>query len=338
MSLNLPPELKTVFDGIYGRLSNLERRRLPDFASLSTRPVPDVSQHGIFGDASDGVIDFDGTTTRLGLVPSSGIYTMTRDLYLADLSKVSGTAQLRDAGYRIFCAGEFTIEAGAKVQCNGLAPVGNLAGVAGPGGLFGGGTNGGAGGSFSNAPGGVAANPASQSLGGTGGSCGTPNNGATQPTGAASPPTAIQGGFPRNMLQGVQMTTVGSSNTYQGGTGGRAGGGSTGAGAAGSGGGAGGGGGGNVCIIALILTNLGAIEAKGGAGANATNTLGGGTTGAGGGGGGGGGGVVVVCGEGSTTGTVVVTGGALGLGIMGTGAAGSNGTAGSDGHSFLLLV
>ena len=42
-----------------------------------------------FGDGADGTVVFDGTSTVLGLVPSSGKYTLTRDI-----STARGRAQI----------------------------------------------------------------------------------------------------------------------------------------------------------------------------------------------------------------------------------------------------
>jgi len=36
---------------------------------------------GMFGDGSDGTVTFDGTSTVLGLVPSSSTYTLNRSIF-----------------------------------------------------------------------------------------------------------------------------------------------------------------------------------------------------------------------------------------------------------------
>jgi hypothetical protein len=45
---------------------------------------------GIYGDGADGYPVFDGTTTVLGLAPSSSIYTLTRDLQCAGITVNTG--------------------------------------------------------------------------------------------------------------------------------------------------------------------------------------------------------------------------------------------------------
>jgi len=41
---------------------------------------------GMFGDGSDGAVTFDGTTTVLGLVPSSMIYTLNRSIFCGTIT------------------------------------------------------------------------------------------------------------------------------------------------------------------------------------------------------------------------------------------------------------
>jgi hypothetical protein len=274
---------------------------------------------GACGDGSDGVQNFDGTTVILGLTPSSSVYTLTRDIYLAGGSQLSGTAQIKTGGFRVFCSGLLTIGATAVIQWNGNNGSSNTGGAAQTNGTLGGGRGAGAG--VVGAGAGTGGGAVGQSLGGTGGAGGAASGGGTgggTASGAATPPTAAQG-LPRNAVAAMYGTAAGTAVMDVGGTGG-AGGTST----TSSTSGGGGGGGGVVGVYALRLVNLGSITSTGGTGGNASGA----GTGAGGGGGGGGGCVIVVCGPGSTVGTRTAAGGTGGS-LQGAGAAGANGSAGN---------
>lgn len=71
----------------------------------------------IFGDGSDGAVEFDGTTVILGLTPSSSIYTLTRDIYLSGGSSIASGVTIKTAGFRIFCTGALTVD--GTIQNNG---------------------------------------------------------------------------------------------------------------------------------------------------------------------------------------------------------------------------
>lgn len=280
-----------------------------------------------FGDGSDGPQTFDGTTTILGLVPSSSVYTLTRDIYLSGTSAMTGSAVIITAGFRIYCTGSFTIGASAIIRNNGAAASVGTGGAGGAANALGGGSAGGAGGGFGAT--GTKGTAQSNSLGGTGGVGGLNTGGGTgggTVGGVASAPVAAAGGFPRNAWQGFGMQTNAAGNAvYNGGVGGTSG--SSGGSPAATG--AGGGGGGLVFIASVTFVNNGAVQATGGVGSAASGASGN----AGGGGGGGGGGVVIIASTGATIGTVTVTGGTGGAG-KGTGAAGATGAAG---NSFTLL-
>src|SRR5437870_292192 len=62
---------------------------------------------GMFGDGSDGAVTFDGSSTVLGLVPSSSTYTLNRSIFCSAIT-VNGGVTIRTAGYRIFCTGTLT--------------------------------------------------------------------------------------------------------------------------------------------------------------------------------------------------------------------------------------
>lgn len=58
---------------------------------------PDI----VYGNGYDGDATLDGTTTVLGMVPSSSVYSMTSDLYFNDLT-INASVRLAPNGYRIF--------------------------------------------------------------------------------------------------------------------------------------------------------------------------------------------------------------------------------------------
>lgn len=299
-----------------------------------------VFEHALFrqsvtayGDGSDGRVTFDGTSVVLGLTPSTGIYTLTRDIYLAGPSTIAAAATIKPAGFRIFCEGQLTVN--GLIQSDGNAAAANVAGAllsysgtisnttvatAGGAGGTGAGTAGTAGGA--------------NGLGGVGGAGG--NNASIPNAGAAggaitAPLATVQ--IPRTAVLAVHARVVGTTAfaLLQGGTGGGSGGGD---GANNSGGG--GGGGGIVCVFAKTITGTGTIRAAGGAGgaANATGTPSGG--------GGGGGGLLLIV-SASVTPTAIsgvaakllgnvtlsVAGGAAGAAGAGGGTVGNAGAVGT---------
>lgn len=286
---------------------------------------------GLYGDGSDGKVTFDGTTTILGLVPSSNVYTLTRDIYLAGGSTIATAAIIETAGFRIFCQGQLFLNgtirttanaAAANVAGAALAYSGTIsnttvgtAGGAGGTGVGANGTNGGA-----NGLGGV---------GGTGGASAVPNAGGTGGT-ITAPLATVE--IPRTADLAVKARVIGTTAfaLLTGGSGGGAGGGD-----GTNNSGAGGGGGGIIVVAAKTLVGTGSILARGGAGgaANATGNSAGG--------GGGGGGTILLISTsvnpfavGGVAATVIpsmtvsVAGGAGGAGT-GTGAVGAAGAAGT---------
>jgi hypothetical protein len=289
---------------------------------------------GVYGDGSDGTVTFDGSTTVLGIPPSSSTYTLTRDLYLAAGTINSGVSIIT-AGFRIFCAG--TLTNNGTIKWNGASSANNNGAVgcnnsnasinAATSPAVG--QNGASG--TSGAGGSATAQSGQYSIGGAGGNGGAGSSGAAgsgsaitgaPPVGAGSirhVPTAVLGNF---VVSGSSGLTF--KNVYGGGGGGAGGGDGTNL------GGGGGGGGGVVVVIARVITGTGSIQARGGDG----NTR---VTGNVGGGGGGGGGVVIVVSSsvsaGAITGqTIDANGGARGTGV-GTG---SNGVVGSSGTVILI--
>lgn len=274
---------------------------------------------GDYGDASDGVINFDGSTTVLGLVPSSSTYTLVRDVFLASGSQVSGTAVIKTANFRIFCRGTFTIGASAVVNNDGDPGIGSAAGAANTSGVYAATTAGSAGVAGGNSG---ALGAASPGIGGTGGIGGASSGGpGTGGGGSGGPITLLASAASPRVL--AHMSGSASFSRWVGGGGGR--GGNAAASSTGGGGGAAGG------VIALVVYNLvatGLIRAAGGIGGDGSGA----GTGAGGGGGGGGGAVILVyhtkSGAGSSfTAATNAPGGTGGApqGAGKTGAAGSNG-------------
>ena len=58
----------------------------------------------VYGTGADGDRTLDGSTTILGMAPSSSVYSMTHDLYFNDLT-INANVRLAPNGYRIFVKG-----------------------------------------------------------------------------------------------------------------------------------------------------------------------------------------------------------------------------------------
>lgn len=290
------------------------------------------------GDGSDGSPTFDGSSTVLGLVPSSSVYTMSRPLFCVNLTATGASTVINTNGYPIFVRGTLATLSGAKITANGAAGSGVTPGAAGSFGTLSAGAVGGGGGTSTNGFAGGSGlyglqtilGAASSGLGGTGGN-GSAGTGGTAGGTLAAPVTA---GSPRvfsastfGYLVGAGTGTPFSTANFLlqicGGGGG-------GGGAFGGGNGGGGGAGGNVLAIgagSIVLATATDLQALGGNGGNAVGTN------AGGGGGGGGGtfllayGSLTITGGGSISAAVNCAGG-LGGTKNGTGVAGTAGAAG----------
>jgi hypothetical protein len=271
-----------------------------------------------YGDGSDGVCTFDGTTTFPFASLSGGVYKLTRDCYLADGSSVASGVTIMTGyydgsinylGYRLFCKGTMTNN--GTLSNNGLpgsqtnSYVGNnLAGViAGPTrpspGASGAGT---AGYSQGGGPGGGAAGGGGL---GTSAASRTNSQGGSWGGSMASTVTGQPIGVPHSALAINGWCPVNGAWAEFGAGGGGGGGNSDGTNIAGSGGG----GGGLVMIVATVLINNGIIESLGDAGGSCTG-------GAVGGGGGGGGGMILIITSSPAigSGTTNSSGGAGGIG------------------------
>jgi hypothetical protein len=291
----------------------------------------------LFGDGSDGAITFDGATTVLGLVPSGSVYTLTRDVFLADGSSVSAGATIKGSGFRVYCSGLLTVD--GTIHADGNAASGATAGAglggASTGTLWNNGSGAGAAGRNTTGAGSNAGGVTNCPLGagGNGGGDGTHSggNGAT-----ATAPSATLGSHKALMwsLLGCRYITAAASASLQA-PGLGPGGGSGACDISGGGTATSGGGGGGAAIVsvhAFRLAGSGTIRANGGAGGAAVQS---GAGKAGGGGGGSGGFVDIITTTTSLSVTTQANGGAFGTGA-GTG--GANGTAGSAGIVMIRTI
>lgn len=269
---------------------------------------------GYFGDGSDGSLAFDGASTILGLVPSSGVYTATRDIYANNCTVTGASTVLKMAGFRLYVKGTLTTTGGAKISAAGNPgiPAGN-GGAAVSDGTVGGSV---AGGNFGANAG---ANQTS-AFGGAGGA-GSGGGGAG---GTVTAPAATLG-TPRGVPNLGQIVGGGAIALARGGAGGGGGGGGQ--------GGGGGAGGGTLAISArtLNLASAGDLTAAGGAGGNAnpSNSSGGG--------GGGGGVLILQYGSKNAVTFSAATNCPGGVGGIHTGG-GTDGVAGSNGTVFELAL
>lgn len=288
-----------------------------------------AASSGEWGDGSDGVVAFDGTTTFAGFATTTGaapnlVYTLTRDVQATNVSISSGIT-VNTGCFQLIATGTFS--GAGTLAADGAAASGTTggSGYVNAGSLWissGSGANG-----RTTSGAGANANNQTNVVGAAGGNGGASGGGsAGGNAGTATAPAAAIGAWKRSVGYSLRQCRLLSSGTLAqsvGGSGGGAGGCTPSTGTANSGGG--GSAAGVVQVWARYVTFTGTLRAKGGAGANATNT---GAGQAGGGGGGGGGHVRVNTTTPTASYTVDVTGGAGGGGANGgsTGATGSTGT------------
>lgn len=274
-----------------------------------------------FGTGNDGAVDFDGASTILTLVPSGGVYTLTRDIFPTSMVIRSGV-EVRCQGFVPYVMGRLTIDSGGVLCCKANNAVGSIAGAtlsaigslsttAAAGGTGRNTTGAGAGGA------GAGSNNITGRGSGAGGAAnaqaGGNGNTTVAPTAANGSPYEF-GAFLRKRLMGT--------NTFNGSGGGGAGGCDLSLGGTGDSGG-----GGSGCPVLMFacreLANSGVIHADGGNGGNAIGT---GNGVAGGGGGGSPGAIIAVVGRVLLEGTIRAVAGVGGTGF-GTGSvSGANGT------------
>jgi len=280
---------------------------------------------GFYGDGSDGALNFDGAATVLGMVPSGGVYTITRELFATDLTIAAGV-RLNCRSYGLWVSGTLTgVDATSIISANGVAGSGSTPGpadsVTAPYAFASG--AGGAGRTATSGPGinggGIGVSPC-----GSGGAGGAGGAGVGGSAGVSTLAAANRGGSGAidwiwRRCRYLDGTTVANAGGGSGGGGGGL------FHTVGSGAGGGGGSGArSVVVHARCVVGAFVIEANGGAGA--ASTAAGGDLG-GGGGGGGGGFAALVTSTPSPPCTVRALGGAAGSGAGG-GAAGSDGAAG----------
>lgn len=143
----------------------------------------------IYGTGADGNVDFDGTSTVLGLTPSTNVYSLTGDIYCNNITIRSGV-RLSPDGYRIFAKNILSMESNAIIGfTTGFATAGSIM------------------------QGGAAATAVTHSLGGSA-------NGYT-----ATPPEAGHGSskyysVPHQAIKGYSITAGGGPIMLRGGAGG----------------------------------------------------------------------------------------------------------------------
>lgn len=303
----------------------------------------------LMGDGSDGALDFDGSSTVLGIVPSGSVYTLPRHIYPTTMRVRTGVT-IKGHGWGIFASGLITMDSDtAHLSWDGAAGSGSAAGgqISFTGGYFYGAQSGGNGGAsgYGAPSNGGNINPAPfgfAGAGGAGGLSGFGGGGGAGGTGGTITNNGANAGTPHWLQQAISATAMsGATSLWQGASGG---GGGRGGNTAAGGGGGGGGAWGVVTCAGFRTTGsnsvLGWISADGGAGGTAPSSSDGG-----GGGGGGGGHITVVSADGTFPTIVTSNGGAGGLGgttpNMGGGAHG-NGATGSPGsngqvHQFSVI-
>lgn len=89
------------------------------FNSISRINTTDISDFidsadPAYGTGADGSVVLDGTTTVLGMTPSSSVYSLTRDVFFQNLTINSGV-RLAPNGYRIFVKGVLGLDTSSTI-------------------------------------------------------------------------------------------------------------------------------------------------------------------------------------------------------------------------------
>ena len=80
----------------------------------------------IYGTGTDGDATLDGSSTVLGMIPITNVYSMTSDLYFDDLI-ISNGVRLSPNGYRIFVKGTLSLGTNSIIGYNsGYATAGSI--------------------------------------------------------------------------------------------------------------------------------------------------------------------------------------------------------------------
>ena len=298
-------------------------------ALLASCQIPEAEAAptlAVFGTGADGTVTFDGTTTILGLVPASDVYTMTRPIYCSSCT-INAAAMINLNGNPFYDNGLLTIN--GNINYNGSGAAGGTPGAS-TGGIFysataaGGTTSAGVGGASAQAfcspylattaggAGGTASHAGTAGGTAVGGGGGGTTSGGGGSGGALTISTAGACYDLDMMLRTGRIANTVAMTFATGGGGG------------GGVGGAGGAGAGLAFVAGRVLAGSGSITATGGHGGNAT------TSGSGGGGGGGGGFVAAEYYTNTGTVSTSVAGGSAGSGS----GAGSNGGSGGSGIVF----
>lgn len=81
----------------------------------------------IFGTGVDGDATLDGSTTILGMAPSSNVYSMTTDLFFNNLT-INAGVRLAPNGYRIFVKNILTLDNNSTIGfITGYSTAGSIA-------------------------------------------------------------------------------------------------------------------------------------------------------------------------------------------------------------------
>jgi len=150
------------------------------------------SVDSVYGTGADGDATLDGTTTVLGMAPSSSVYSMTTDMFFNDLT-INANVRLAPNGYRIFVKGTLKF-----MGTN--STIGYTAGFATSGSIM---------------QGGAASTAVTHSLGGS-----ATGYTATAPTAGMGGSTYFQ--VPHQAITGYSMTASGGPTFLRGGAGGTA--------------------------------------------------------------------------------------------------------------------
>lgn len=282
IAVDINGQLSSLGTGTLGQILISTGTTSPTWQSSAALSTPSA----VFGDGSDGLQTFDGSTVILGLTPSGNTYTLLRDIFLGT-STINNGVSIITNGFRMFCNGTLTNNGTIKYNGNnGLADgtagavLSNNTSSINPGGTTSAyGTAGGAGNVGAGSNGVTGAGATIGAFGGTGGTGGT--GGSAGGTGGTLTvlPAAV------GSIRSIPWSTVGytfNAGTYTKIQGGAGGGGGGGDGAAKGGGG--GSGGGIVLLVSLFIAGTGSIQARGGNGGTPTagTNCGGGASGGGG--------------------------------------------------------
>jgi hypothetical protein len=104
------------------RFTSIQRMNAPNpVAQFLDAPDP------IYGTGVDGNAVLDGSTTILGMTPSSSKYTMTSDLYFHNLT-INTDIHLQTNGYRLFVKNQLNMANGSRIGfTSGFSTAGSIA-------------------------------------------------------------------------------------------------------------------------------------------------------------------------------------------------------------------